>query len=162
MSRKLAVESLGLVAVVVSLVFVGLEIRQNNSLAQAAAYQAIGIATSDAWFELGRDDEMARLYYLAPVDSLEAVDWLRLYADWTGHVRLVETLLLQVEQDLLPPDAMQRLGYADFDGILSDPVFACLWPSIRTSVSSSLIDFIEGTRSQPQPDCSQYPIPPTL
>ena len=162
MSRKPTLESLGLVAVVVSLAFVGLEIRQNNSLAQAAAYQAIGIATSDAWFELARDDEMARLYYLTPPDSLEATDWLKLYADWTAHVRLVETLLLQVEQDLLPPDAMQRLGYAEFNDVLNDPVFACLWPSIRRTVSGSLISYIEGGGGRAQTDCSQYPIPPTL
>lgn len=162
MSKKITAEALGLLAVVVSLVFVGLEIRQNNRLAQAAAYQAIGIATSDAWFELGRDDEMVRLYYLTPLDSLDATAWLKLYADWTAHVRLVETLLLQVEQDLLPPDAMQRLGYAEFNDILSDPVFACLWPSIRRTVSSSLISYIEGGGSRAQTDCSQYPIPPTL
>ena len=42
MSGKAIRETVGFGAVVAGLVFVGLEIQQNNKLAQAAAYQAIG------------------------------------------------------------------------------------------------------------------------
>ena len=70
--------------------------------------------------------------------------------------------LLQVEQGLLPKDAMERLGYATFDQVLDDPQYACLWPTIQRTVSPSMIAFIEGAALPDQFDCSQYSIPPTL
>ena len=60
MSGKAIRETLGFLALVAGLAFVGLEIRQNNMLAEAATYQALGIATSQYW--LNRDDRVNRLY----------------------------------------------------------------------------------------------------
>ena len=76
MSRKSIAEAIGLVAVVASLGFVGLEIRQNTRMARAAAYQSIGIAASDAWLSLAYDDDAVRRYYVTPLDSLNASEWL--------------------------------------------------------------------------------------
>ena len=50
-------EWIGLVAAIAGLVFVGLEIRQNNRLAQAAAYQEIGFATAQNWHTVSQDPE---------------------------------------------------------------------------------------------------------
>lgn len=56
------VESIGLIAVIAGLVFVGLEIRQNNRLAQAAAFQEIGFATAQHWYDMSQDPEFNRVY----------------------------------------------------------------------------------------------------
>ena len=49
MSGKAIRETLGFLAVVAGLVFVGLEIRQNTIAARSAAYWEIGQATAESW-----------------------------------------------------------------------------------------------------------------
>ena len=159
---KKIIEVLGFLAVVISLVFVGLEIRQNNALARAAAYQSIGLATAEAYLALAYDDEAVRIAYVTPLDSLDEIDWGRSFAEWSAWARLTETLLLQVEQGLLEEDAMDRLGYAEWRTVLENPQFACLWPSIRRTVSPSFIRYIEEGARVNQVDCSAYRLPPRL
>ncbi len=56
-------EMVAAVGVIVGLVFVGLQVRQSNVQAKAAAYQAIGIQTSQ--YFLNRDARVNRLYTLS-------------------------------------------------------------------------------------------------
>lgn len=52
-----ALEIFGLIAVFAALVFVGLEIRQTNRLAQAANFQEIGFATAQNWLDVSQDPD---------------------------------------------------------------------------------------------------------
>jgi hypothetical protein len=54
-SGKEVREVVGFAGVVASLVFVGVEIRQNTVTARAAAYQAMGEAVSDSWIGVSDD-----------------------------------------------------------------------------------------------------------
>ena len=155
MSGKAIRESLGFLAVVASMVFVGMEIRASNVQARAAAYQAIGIATSE--FHQAFDDRLSRLYseslYDQSVERWTLGDWDRFDRSITADFRMLETILLQVEQRLLPPDAMQRLGY-NWGPVLSTPAIACLWPSISQGVGESVRELIEaGTPVDDRFDC---------
>ena len=55
------IESLGLALVFAGLVFVGMEIRQNNQLAQAAAFQEIGLRTAENWYDMAQDPDFNRI-----------------------------------------------------------------------------------------------------
>jgi hypothetical protein len=57
---------------------------------------------------------------------------------------MFETILLQVEQGLLPPDAMARLGY-NWGAVLSSPGMACLWPELQMQVGPSVRSAIESS-----------------
>ena len=139
MSRKAMRESIGVLAVVGSLVFVGLEIRASNVQARAAAYQAFGIAQAE-WL-LQFDDRLNRLYdeanYPEAVAKWSLADWDRVYRPYVSSFRLYEAVLLQIEQGLLPPDAMDRLGFA-WRGGLGNHAMACLWPRIAPSMSAQV------------------------
>jgi hypothetical protein len=145
MSGKAVRETLGFLAVVASMVFVGLEIRTSNVQARAAAYQAIGIATSE--FHQAFDDRLNRLYseslYAEGIERWTLGDWDLYDRSLTANLRMLETILLQVEQGLLPPDAMQRLGY-NWGPVLGFPAIACLWPVISEGVGDSVRQLIEG------------------
>ena len=65
MSGKAIRESVGFIAVVAGLAFVGLEIQQNNKLAQAAAYQEIGFYTAESWWQSAHDREYTELELLS-------------------------------------------------------------------------------------------------
>ena len=143
-SIKTPGEILAALGVIGSMAFVGLQIRESNIQARAAAYQAIGIATSE--FHRSFDARMNRL--MTESDYPEAVQRWSL-ADWesasrviTADLRMLETILLQVDQGLLPPDATQRLGYR-WGPILANPAYACLWPELRDGVGDSVRRYIE-------------------
>jgi hypothetical protein len=109
-NRKDVLEIVGIIAVVFSLAFVGYEIRQNTIASRAAAYQAIGIAGAMATDSWAHDDQIWRLQTMKP-DEMIAADWERFAMKMKVFARLGETVHLQVEQGLLPLDAMERLGY---------------------------------------------------
>lgn len=156
--QKNIFEAAGMVAIVASLIFLSLEIRQSNVQARAAAYQAIGIATAAAFDSLAHDREFMILAQRA-ADAMDKADWRQYAAKMTVFARLGETVLLQVEQGVLPPDAMKRLGYGGWTGIFEDPKGACTWPLIRPGVSSSFREFVEGSKNVDAIDCASFDIP---
>ena len=128
-----------------------MQIRQSNIQARAAAYQAIGIATSE--FHRGFDARMNRLTteseYPDAVKRWTLEDWEKMERMLSADLRMLETVLLQVDQGLLPSDAITRLGY-NWGPILSNPAFACLWPDLRTRVGPSVRKFVEDSTPEAQ------------
>ena len=130
---KNIIEIVGIFGVLVSLVFVGLELRDSNVQARAAAYQAIGIATSE--FHQTMDDRLNLLFEQA-FDAQALASWT--FSDWLAadrrlraDLRLYETILLQVEQGLLDEAAIDNLGFSGFaENWLAVPGAACLWPRL--------------------------------
>ncbi len=137
------IEVLGLVAVAVSLVFVGLEVRQNTIASRAAAYQEHGSHLSDQWLALAQDPALTRLF-LANEDNwdeLTEVEKAQLTYVWIASFRSYETILLQVEEGLLDQDAMDRLGW----GEAFDPGFQVqmLWPDIARNLNPHIREHLE-------------------
>jgi hypothetical protein len=143
-SSRTIQQSVAAAGVIASLAFVGMQIRESNIQARAAAYQAIGIATSE--FHRGFSPRMNRLMtesdYPQAVERWSLEDWETAERIFTADLRMLETILLQVEQGLLPSDATARLGY-NWGPILSNPAMACLWPELRTQVGLSVRKFVE-------------------
>ncbi len=137
-------QSVAAAGVIASLAFVGMQIRESNIQARAAAYQAIGIATSE--FHRSFTPHMNRLMtessYPEAMKRWNLEDWETVERIETADLRMLETILLQVEQGLLPADATVRLGY-NWGPILSNPAFACLWPDLQIHVGPSVRKFIE-------------------
>jgi hypothetical protein len=79
-------------------------------------------------------------------------DWESIERMFTADLRMLETILLQVEQGLLPPDATARLGY-NWGPVLSNPAMACLWPELRTQVTSTVRKFIDSTPASERLAC---------
>ena len=145
MKKYPALELMGLTGVLAGLVFVGLEIRQNNQLAQAAAYQEIGFATAQNWNEVSQDPDFSQLYlrhfwedatWWAEQDPRDVE---RLITRWIGSLRQYETIHLQVELGLLDEVAMERLGW----GLVRDiPALYHLWPHLRHAVEPGFAEYI--------------------
>ena len=161
MSGKAIRETLGFLAVVASLVFVGLEVRQNTVAARSAAYQAIGIATAAAFDNMAHDRQFL-ISTRKGIAAMDATDWRQFGNKTTTFARLGETVLLQVEQGLLPPDAMLRLGYSGWRTLFQQPKYACVWPLIRLGVSEGFQQFVEEGQDPNAIDCSGFAIPATL
>ncbi len=149
--KRDVIEGVGLLAIVGSLIFLALEIRQNTIQAQAAAFQALGTATSE-WF-LSLDDRDNRLLteanYSEALERWTLSDWEAYISLQTAGLRWVETFLLQVEQGLLEEDAMTQWGFS-FEGhpAMETVGFVCIWPDLSGFVGANLRSEIdEGLRN---------------
>jgi hypothetical protein len=156
MSGKAVREILGFLGVIASLAFVGLQVRQSNIQARAAAYQEIGIATAD-WHQ-GMDETLRRLSreaeYAEAITRWDAMDWEAYSRKWLAGVRLGETVLLQVEQGLLEPDAMEKLGHHYYHtAFLAVPANACIWSYLSMATSDAFRAYVEQTPSSARYEC---------
>jgi len=142
--RRALGETIAAAGVIASMVFVGMQIRMSNVQARAAAYATIGIATSE--FHRSFDARLNRLMtesdYPDVVKKWTLADWESAQRIYTADLRMFETILLQVDQGLLPADAMVRLGY-NWGPVLTSPSYACLWPELQTAVGPSVRKAIE-------------------
>lgn len=143
---RLLREALAILGVILSLAFVGWQIRESNRQARAAAYQAIGIATSE--FHRSFDAHLNRLEtesdYAEAVKRWTLADWEAFERITIADLRMLETVLLEVDQGQLPADAVKRLGY-NWGPALANPAFACAWPDLKPGVGESLRRYIEET-----------------
>jgi hypothetical protein len=138
------IEVLGLVAVAVSLVFVGFEVRQNTIANRAAAYQEHGSHLSNQWFALAQDPALARIMFTGEDkwDALNEAEKAQLTYAYIAIFRSYETILLQVEEGLLDQDAMDRLGW----GEAFKPGYQAqmLWPDISRYLNPNIREHLEG------------------
>ena len=125
-------ELVGITAILVSLVFVGLELRATNVQSRANAFQSLGIATAE--FHEAFDDRLNLLFDqfndLKALDHWTYSDWLAAERMLRADVRLLETVLLQVDQGLLDASALDYLGFGYTEDWLTVSAVACLWPRV--------------------------------
>ncbi len=144
MSGKVIGETLAALGLIASLVFVGVEIRQSTMVARAGAYQELGLAAVAGWAESARDRSFTELEMLSRdtlrLDEIDDVGWSQLSSMMTSVMRGWETVYLQVQEGLLPPDAMGRLGY----GVNYWPTtFERLWPNVRGRMDAEFASYVE-------------------
>ena len=137
-------ETLAAAGVIASMVFVGMEIRQNTMVARAAAYQEIGFNAANQWMESAHNREYSEIMLLSQDSSrwseIDEVGWYQLRSQMTSVMRGWETIYLQVEEGLLPVDGMTRLGY----GVNYWPAtLERLWPDVRVRLDADFAAYIE-------------------
>ena len=69
---KTILELIGAGAVVLGLIFVGLELRQSTIAARAAAYQELGIATADIWYLQSTHRELNDIFWRVVIADPES------------------------------------------------------------------------------------------
>ena len=156
-------EVIGLFAVIAGLVFVGLEIRQTNRLAQAAAYQEIGSATAQNWHDMSQDPDFNRVFLRhftaepAWWAELDPRDVERLITAWIGFLRQYETIYLQIDLGLLDGVAVDRLGW----GLIRElPALRHLWPYVGFAVDPTFAAHVTETWSEVPPLTGRLHIEP--
>ena len=145
-------ETVGLIAVVAGLVFVGMEVRQNNQLAQAAAYQAMGEGLGDFWLEFATDDVTADLFWQTTMATMTAEDLAampdshrhRLWLSWVSSLRTLEATWRQVELGLLDEQAFGYFGNNSpaLAGVASQNL-QLIWPDVKAFMSPDFAEFME-------------------
>ena len=133
-------------AVAMSLVFVGVEIRQNTAAVRGATMQSISDASSSFMTEVGLDADLApvivRVFSGAQSDAFTAAENQQLNMILVAFVRMLENTYLQHREGLVPPAVFESYGWND--GVTTTAYFAEFWASNADQiVSPEFADFLE-------------------
>ena len=147
-------ETVAAVGVILSLLFVGFEIRQNTAIARGQARQDLAQLNQEWLVLLGQDAEFESLWNRAffaeePQQLTEAEDRRAQYI-MTVHIRRLENVYLQYREGLVSESALQNYGFASVDS-LNTPQFERYWIELdwRAGFDSEFADFLDAMRSAP-------------
>lgn len=137
---------LSALAVTLSLVFVGLEIRQNTSAMRGATMQAISDASSDLLAQLSTDDRLASLladvFNGATLADFEPGGWIQLAAFTQAFVRQLENTYLQNREGIVSDEVFDTYTWGD--PLLRTAFFAEWWGLLAEDlVGADFKDFLE-------------------
>ncbi len=145
MDRKSAVQILATGSVILSLGFVGYELRQNTSVARMGAYQAFADGVAERNHMLATDPILTplvtRVSAGAMPDEFSAVEQVRIRLNFAGLLRLWEGLYRSVQEGVLPSETLEVVGQG---GAFNNPYFRSIWPTrLRSSFTEDFVEFFE-------------------
>ena len=134
-------EIVGVLGVVASLVFVGIEIRQNTQAVRGATYQSLSGASVDLLFYVADHPELnAQLDAWGRGEELPASTRARVEAVVLAYLRHLENAYYQMEEGTLKPELLENwAGNPTF----SVPGFQEFWSQRRGAFSEGFRDYIE-------------------
>lgn len=133
MSRQAVREVVGFVGVMASLLFVGLEIRQNNAIARAQTRQALTSEYREFWMALALDDRLdeVRGPSLGGEDTRESiVQWVRM--------RLLENVYHQYREGVVDESVFDGYGWRG-DPEFQTPEFVEWWGARRSRFDAGFV-----------------------
>lgn len=142
--NKQLVEIIGIACLILSLVFVGYEIRQNTNAAKSEAFQQFHLASSEFDINSATNEVLLlvfeKLVSGIPFEELAFGEQVALRGYFTSVVSLWAGLYYSVNAGVLPEHTLNSVGRG---GVFADPMFAKLWPTIRPRFDEDYALFID-------------------
>ena len=137
-------EFLGGLAVLVSLVYVALQIRQNTSSVRAAASASVAESLSRVTEILSVEPELGRIWNQGfdDYDSLDSDARSRFNTILLTYMRRLENAFYQQSRGFLDPDHWQTTERM-FARAMSSPGAARWWSGFKSGFSDRFVDFVE-------------------
>ena len=117
MSKKEIIEILGIVTIIGSLIFVGIEIRQNSLSIRGETYQSIAEHVTKLYMDIAADERLSELVSQmlnnendTLRNQLNAADRLSLDFIVLTGLRRIENIYLQQSDGILSNQAFERIG----------------------------------------------------
>tara|TARA_Y100001936_G_scaffold8075_1_gene7190 strand:+ start:55 stop:519 length:465 start_codon:yes stop_codon:yes gene_type:complete len=151
MNKKTIIEILGLVALIGSLIFVGIEIRQNSLAVRGATHQSISEQVTKLYMHVATNERLSKLVsQMLPGDTsddnlrnqLNAADELSLDFTVLTGLRRIENIYLQESDGILSDKAFERIGLEFYQ----TPFSREAWEKYKTGFDKSFINFFEKLR----------------
>ncbi len=146
MSGKAIRETLAALGVIASMVFVGLEIQQNNKLARGQARQALAELNQD-WLVLMAGEDMNALWekVWASEEELARDEWLRGSMLMTLQLRRMENVFFQWREGLVDESALGSYGLQTAARDFAVPRFKLYWvdEDWRSGFDPGFVEFLE-------------------
>lgn len=148
MSGKDLRETLGVLAVVASLVFVGFEIRQNTAVARGQARQELA-ALNQEWLILQSTDstfnDIYRRFWIVADTSLTDSELARATWGMRLNLRRMENVYFQYREGLVDVSALQSYGFQAVSTMFKTPRFIDFWVTHdeRRAYDPDFVRFLE-------------------
>ncbi len=151
MKKKGIIEILGLVAIIGSLIFVGIEIRQNSLAVRGATHQSISEQVTKLYMHVATNERLSKLVsQMLPNDTsddnlrnkLNAADQLSLDFTVLTGLRRIENIYLQESDGILSDKAFERIGLEFYQ----TPFSRETWEKYKTGFDKNFINFFEKLR----------------
>ncbi len=144
-SKRKWIDLLGAAGVVASLVFVGLEVRQNTAAVRGATYQAIADSSlqQTQWWASNEAllQHTVRIEDGALPADFSSEENLLIRASFVMTVRRIENLFVQVREGLVEEDAVLR--FRPSKDYFQSPYFREFWASWRLDKEPEFREFFE-------------------
>jgi hypothetical protein len=142
MSGKAVRETLAALGVIASLVFVGMEIRQNTAAVQSGTIQAVTDQSIQALTVLQDNDDLRTAYFLAIADStLDLGQRQQLDLFYSMAMRIQMNRFYQDQLGIIDRDILLELGGRG--GAYFSPYFADFWGQQRATFPEDFAVWIE-------------------
>ena len=129
-----------------SLVFVGIEIKQNTSAVRGATQQAVSSQVSEMYRIVSENERMAELINRAlngaSKSDLSEADYVSFWNFQMMGLRRIENIYLQFKNGLLTKDAFSRIGM----GIYRTKLVREVWEERRGDFEKDFVIFFENLR----------------
>ena len=124
-------------AVVASLVFVGLELRQNTAAVRAQTRQGLADQNTEFVSLISGTPELARawavrweLFGPRPNEVLTLADSVQAQLALLGQLRMIENVYLQFQESVVDESLLDTYGFRNTP-VFQGPKFREQWPSMR-------------------------------
>ena len=149
MDRRTLVELFGLMSVIGSLIFVGVEISQNTQAVRGATHQSVSDQISEYYLTIASDLRLANLTALALRDEiirsdLNRADQLSVDLVIVTGIRRVENIYLQFKNGILGEDAFNRIGYGSYRSNFA----RATWADWKNEFDKDFMLFFEASRDK--------------
>ena len=149
MNKRAFIEIFGLISVIGSLLFVGVEISQNTQAVRGATHQAVSDQVSELYLEIASDERLSRLAYKMLVENikrneLNKTDQMSLDFIQLMGFRRVENIFLQYKNGILSEDAIDRIGMDSYRKAFSRQS----WEMFKTGFDPHFVIFFEELRDK--------------
>jgi hypothetical protein len=146
MHKRNIIEIFGIISVVGSLVFVGIEIKQNTSAVRGATQQAVSSQVSEMYRIVSESERMAELMNGAlkgaSKSDLSESDYVSFWNFQMMGLRRIENIYLQYKNGLLTEDAFSRIGM----GIYRTKLVREVWEERKGDFEKDFVIFFENLR----------------
>jgi len=142
-------EVIGTIAVVISLGYVALQIRQNTNATRVASAQNLVTVSTNAHFLMASDNDLAKILQkgLYDPDALEDYEQLKMNSLFLGGYVQYDFAYRQYIKGQLEPDTWERM---EFEMLLfiQMPGGAKWWEQDKSRLSPQFVTFIEDKLSK--------------
>lgn len=134
-----AAEIISAIAIVASLVFVGLQIKQNTDASQVNSYQILASQIIDMGTLIAQDETLAEAYRKSNVANQELSDLesTRLTLMFIGMIRHGETAFLHYKMGFIDEGQLQAV-LTPLSANWDNEIMQQVWPFFSSSTSTSL------------------------
>ena len=139
---RIFTETIAAISIVLSLIFVGLEIRQSSSIARMEAYQAYSLSIAENVREIFSNPEFATLVNQANREGkvFSGVERTQMGSFYISILHLYHGLYQSVREEIVSEDLLLVI---DNEPSLATPAFRDLWPDINMYWGSDFVRYIE-------------------